>query len=69
MPAFHGPALARYVTTIDTITQSYLQRWEAKREFVWFDEFKQLTFDIASQIFWARLLVKILPASANYLLT
>jgi Cytochrome P450 len=51
MPAFHGPALARYVTTMTTITESYLKRWEEKRELVWYNEFKQLTFDIASQIF------------------
>ncbi|MCL6435474.1 MAG: cytochrome P450 [Leptolyngbyaceae cyanobacterium HOT.MB2.61] len=51
MPAFHGPALARYVTTMTTITESYLKRWEQKRELVWYNEFKQLTFDIASQIF------------------
>ncbi len=51
MPAFHGPALARYTTTMESITQRYLQKWEQLGEFVWFDEFKQFTFDIASQIF------------------
>lgn len=50
MPAFHGPALARYVTTMESITQGYLQKWEQKQEFTWFQEFKQLTFDIASQL-------------------
>lgn len=50
MPAFHTQALARYVTTMDSITQSYLQKWEQKGEFRWFDEFKQLTFEIASQL-------------------
>lgn len=50
MPAFHGQALARYVITMESITQDYLQKWEQKREFTWFDEFKQLTFDIASQL-------------------
>ena len=50
MPAFHGQALARYVTTMDSITQGYLQKWEQKQEFTWFEEFKQLTFDIASQL-------------------
>lgn len=51
MPAFHGPALARYVATMEYITQSYLTKWEQQQEFVWYNEFKQLTFDIASQIF------------------
>jgi cytochrome P450 len=50
MPAFHGQALARYVTTMESITQGYLQKWEQKQEFTWFEEFKQLTFDIASQL-------------------
>lgn len=51
MPAFHGPALAQYVETIETITKSYLQRWEQQQEFRWYGEFKELTFEIASQIF------------------
>lgn len=50
MPAFHGQALARYITTMESITQDYLQKWEQKREFTWFEEFKQLTFEIASQL-------------------
>jgi retinoid hydroxylase len=50
MPALHGPALANYVTTMEEITQNYLQKWEKQQEFTWFLEFKQLTFDIASQL-------------------
>lgn len=50
MPAFHGQALAGYVSTMETITEEYLQKWEEKRELIWFEEFKQLTFDIASQL-------------------
>ncbi|HEY9597249.1 MAG TPA: cytochrome P450, partial [Cyanophyceae cyanobacterium] len=50
MPAFHGQALASYVTTMEATTQRYLQKWEQKQEFRWFEEFKQLTFDIASQL-------------------
>jgi retinoid hydroxylase len=50
MPALHGPALTNYVSTMEEITLNYLQKWEAKQEFTWFDEFKQLTFDIASQL-------------------
>jgi retinoid hydroxylase len=51
MPAFHGGALARYFETMETISQRYLTQWEAKQELIWYDEFKQLTFEIASQIF------------------
>ena len=48
MPALHGPALAQYVGTMEAITRSYLQKWEQQQQFAWFEEFKQLTFDIAS---------------------
>ncbi len=48
MPALHGPALGQYVATMEAITQRYLQKWQQQQEFTWFNEFKQLTFDIAS---------------------
>ncbi|MBD2441406.1 cytochrome P450 [Nostoc sp. FACHB-110] len=50
MPALHGPALANYLDVMNNITTSYLKKWEDKKEFTWFYEFKQLTFDIASQL-------------------
>lgn len=50
MPAFHGAALTSYVSTMQTITQDYLEKWQQLGEFVWFDQFKQLTFEIASQL-------------------
>lgn len=50
MPALHGAALGNYVATMESITQSYLEKWQQKQEFTWFDEFKLLTFDIASQL-------------------
>ncbi len=50
MPALHGRALANYFTTMEDITCIYLQKWENQQEFTWFSEFKQLTFDIASQL-------------------
>ncbi|MHC5726197.1 MAG: cytochrome P450 [Nostoc sp.] len=50
MPTLHGPVLANYVSTMEDITRSYLQKWEKKQEFTWLQEFKQLTFDIASQL-------------------
>lgn len=51
MPAFHGAALARYFATMEEITQAYLQKWEQQQNLKWYEEFKKLTFDIASQIF------------------
>ncbi|BAY31835.1 cytochrome P450 [Nostoc carneum NIES-2107] len=50
MPALHGSALANYVATMEEITSGYLKKWQEKQEFTWFSEFKQLTFDIASQL-------------------
>lgn len=50
MPAFHGKALAGYFAQMDAIIQRYLARWLEKREFAWFVENKQLTFDIAAAL-------------------
>lgn len=50
MPALHGSALANYLGTMEAITQKHLIKWVETREFTWFDEFKQLTFDIASEL-------------------
>lgn len=50
MPALHGAALTNYVSTMQEITCAYLQKWEKEQEFTWHKEFKQLTFDIASQL-------------------
>jgi cytochrome P450 len=50
MPAFHGKALAGYLSTIEEIVVRYLAKWERLGEFRWFTEHKQLTFEIASQL-------------------
>ncbi|MBP0000209.1 MAG: cytochrome P450 [Cyanobacteria bacterium SID2] len=50
MPAFHGAALAQYFDTMMSISQRYIDRWEALERFVWFEEMKQLTFEIASEL-------------------
>lgn len=50
MPALHGPALSQYVGKMEAITREYLNKWQEKQEFTWLEEFKQLTFDIASQL-------------------
>ncbi len=48
MPAFHGQALANYVTTMEQIIIKYLQNWETQKNLTWFPEIKQMTFEIAS---------------------
>jgi cytochrome P450 len=50
MPAFHGPALANYMATMERITKSYLEKWESLGTFTWFSELKQMTFEIASTL-------------------
>lgn len=50
MPAFHGRALANYWTTMQQISESYLERWERLGRFTWLPEFQKLTFDIASKL-------------------
>ena len=50
MPAFHGPALANYLTSMEGIVQNYLEKWESLGTFTWFGELKQMTFDIASTL-------------------
>lgn len=47
MPAFHGSALEGYFETMVSLTQQYLTRWENLGRFAWFQEMKQLTFEIA----------------------
>jgi retinoid hydroxylase len=50
MPAFHGKALANYVTTMTEITDRYLASWAQMGNLTWFDELKNLTFEIASTL-------------------
>lgn len=47
MPAFHGAALEGYLETMVSLAQRYLARWEKLGRFAWFQEMKQLTFEIA----------------------
>ncbi len=48
MPAFHGVALASYITTMEEIIQRHLQRWQTLETLSLFPELKQMTFEIAS---------------------
>ncbi len=48
MPAFHGQALANYLTTMEQIITKYLAKWEKQEHLNLFTEMKQMTFEIAS---------------------
>lgn len=50
MPAFHGKALENYIDTMAAITDRYCQQWAHQGDLVWFNEFKKLTFSIASTL-------------------
>jgi cytochrome P450 len=50
MPALHGRALNNYIETMQAITFKYLAKWERQQEFTWHDQYKQLTFEIASHL-------------------
>lgn len=50
MPAFHGAALANYISTMEQIVLSYLEKWANVGSFTLFPELKQMTFDIASTL-------------------
>ena len=50
MPAFHRQALHNYLSTMDEIAQRYMQKWENLQNFRWYEENKQLTFEIASTL-------------------
>ncbi len=48
MPAFHGPALKNYFTTmVDTINR-YLVKWSNLKHLTLLPEMKQMTFEVAS---------------------
>ena len=50
MPAFHRQALHHYLGTMETITERTMQKWENLGTFRWYEENKQLTFEIASTL-------------------
>lgn len=45
--AFQPRALARYVNTIEEITQRYLHKWTEMETLTWYPELRSYTFDIA----------------------
>ncbi|AFY40660.1 (+)-abscisic acid 8'-hydroxylase [[Leptolyngbya] sp. PCC 7376] len=49
--AFQPRALESYIPTIEKITQRYLDKWEQKKEFAWYNELRKYTFDVASTLF------------------
>jgi cytochrome P450 len=50
MPAFHREALQEYVAKMESITRSYMRRWEQLQTFAWYDENKNYMFDIVSTL-------------------
>lgn len=49
--AFMPRALSGYITTIEQITQNYVDRWSQQGELVWYPELRHYTFDIACKLF------------------
>ncbi|TVQ59760.1 MAG: cytochrome P450 [Spirulina sp. DLM2.Bin59] len=50
MPAFHGPALAHYFTTMDNLCREAIERWVEQGQIHFWGEVKQMTFAIASTL-------------------
>ena len=48
--AFLPRALSGYIATMETITQSFTQRWEKQQQFAWYPELRNYTFDVASKL-------------------
>ncbi len=51
MPAFHSKALAGYLTVVEERLLESLDRWKRLQRFAWYDEFRRLTFEMASVLF------------------
>ena len=47
-PAFCGSSLLNYIEPMENIIQNYCQQWIIKGKFLWLNELRQMTFDIAS---------------------
>jgi cytochrome P450 len=45
--AFQPRALARYIPTIEKITQEYLNKWQEDEYLTWYPQLRNYTFDIA----------------------
>lgn len=48
--AFMPRALSGYVATMETITQRYLERWQAQEQFTWYPELRNYTLDVACKL-------------------
>lgn len=48
--AFQPRALAGYVSTMESITCSYLQKWEQLGTLTWYPELRNYTFDVACKL-------------------
>ena len=52
--AFQPRALASYISTIEKITDSYLENWEKQGNITWYPKLRDYTFDVAGTIFVGR---------------
>ncbi len=52
--AFQPRALASYIPTMEAITNEYFGKWEKQKEFTWYPEIRDYTFDIASNLFLSK---------------
>jgi len=48
--AFQPRALAGYIGAMENITQRYLERWTRMKEFAWYPELRNYTFDVAGKL-------------------
>ena len=48
--AFQPRALSNYIPTMESITNSYLEKWQKMGSFTWYPELRNYTFDIACKL-------------------
>ncbi|MBW4448557.1 MAG: cytochrome P450 [Spirirestis rafaelensis WJT71-NPBG6] len=48
---FQPRALAGYISTMESIIQSYLQKWQQMGTLTWYPELRKYTFDVACKLF------------------
>ncbi len=52
--AFQPRALSSYIPTMEKITNEYLNKWEKQKNFTWYPEIRNYTFDIACNLFMSK---------------
>ncbi len=49
--AFKPRALSNYISTMEIITNSYLEKWQKMATFTWYSQLRNYTFDVACKLF------------------